>query len=48
MAPVRIGARFGYIDTKGQTVIPPRFEFANPFSEGVAAAGAARIEAQVR
>ena len=32
--------RYGYIDTKGETVIAPQFDFANPFSEGVAAVGA--------
>lgn len=29
---------YGYIDRNGHFVIPPRFESANPFSEGVAAA----------
>jgi hypothetical protein len=27
---------FGYIDTRGEWVIPPRFQYANDFSDGLA------------
>src|SRR5215467_1047535 len=39
LASVRIGAKFGYIDTKGNVAIKPQFDFAGPFAEGVAHAG---------
>jgi WG repeat protein len=34
---VRVNARWGYIDLAGRAVIAPRFERAEPFSEGLAA-----------
>lgn len=34
---VRSGGAWGYIDRAGTVVIPPRFEAAEPFSEGLAA-----------
>jgi WG containing repeat len=36
LAPVRIGNRYGYIDTKGNVMIPPQFRDAAEFSEGLA------------
>ena len=39
LAPVRAGAKFGYSDVKGDTVIAPQFDFAARFAEGLAAAG---------
>src|SRR5262245_11325875 len=39
LASVRIGAKFGYIDTKGNVAIKPQFDFAGPFAEGLAHAG---------
>src|SRR5258705_145734 len=39
LAPVRIGASYGYIDKQGKTVVKPQFDFAGSFSEGLAAVG---------
>ncbi len=39
LAPVRVGGKFGYIDTRGNLAIQPQFDFATRFSEGLAAAG---------
>ncbi len=39
LAPVRMGGKFGYADTKGDMVIAPQFDFAGRFSEELAAAG---------
>src|SRR6185295_14098710 len=39
LAAVRVGAKFGYIDTKGNIVIMPQFDHAGLFSEGLASAG---------
>ena len=36
LAPVRFGKLYGYIDHKGDTVIPPTFRDAGQFSEGLA------------
>ena len=36
LAPVMFGKLYGYIDNKGNTVIPPIFHEAGPFSEGLA------------
>ena len=36
--PAPIGAAWGFIDDRGHTVIPSRFESVQPFSEGLAAA----------
>jgi hypothetical protein len=35
--PVRTGDRYGYIDSRGQIAITPRFRNAQPFCEGLAA-----------
>jgi hypothetical protein len=35
--PVLVDGKWGYIDRAGTVVIPPRFEQAGPFSEGLAA-----------
>jgi hypothetical protein len=37
MAPVLLKDQWGYVNTKGRMVIPPRFVDAEPFSEGLAA-----------
>lgn len=37
MAPVRKGEKWGYIDTKGNELIPCKYDEASRFSEGVAA-----------
>jgi hypothetical protein len=34
---VRVGDKFGYIDKTGRVTIPPQFDIAKPFSEGLAA-----------
>ena len=34
LAPVRQGRRWGYVNTAGRMVIPPRFAWVTPFSEG--------------
>ncbi len=36
LAHVKIGEKFGYIDKNGQTVIEPKYDWAEPFSEGLA------------
>ncbi|MBC8030285.1 MAG: WG repeat-containing protein [Pyrinomonadaceae bacterium] len=36
LASVRVGNMYGYIDKKGNFVIPPQFLFAGDFSEGLA------------
>ncbi|MDQ3818216.1 MAG: WG repeat-containing protein [Acidobacteriota bacterium] len=38
--PVVRNKKWGFIDVKGQTVIPLQFDYARDFSEGLAAAGA--------
>lgn len=35
--PIRIGAKYGYVDASGTMVIAPRFDDAQAFSEGLAA-----------
>ena len=35
-----VGGLVGYMDTKGEVMIPPRYEWAMPFQEGVAIVGA--------
>lgn len=35
-APVRIGRKWGYIDTSGRMVVEPRFQSAGEFHEGLA------------
>lgn len=37
MAPAKKSGKWGYVDTNGSFVIEPRFDEANPFSEGLAA-----------
>ena len=37
LLPVQVDGRWGYIDTSGQMVIAPKFRYAHPFSEGLAA-----------
>jgi hypothetical protein len=37
--PVSVEHRTGFIDAKGRVRIPPRFDFANLFSEGLALVG---------
>ncbi len=39
LAPVRVGGKFGYTDTKGDLAIIAQFDFATRFSEGLAGAG---------
>jgi hypothetical protein len=39
LAPVRVGALWGYIGKDGAMAISPRFDDAEPFSDGVAAVG---------
>jgi len=34
LAPVRIGDRFGYIDTKGNFLMTPRYQWAGEFFRG--------------
>lgn len=34
---IKVGERYGYIDTEGRVVIEPRFQEARPFSDGLAA-----------
>ncbi len=34
--PIEQNKKWGYIDRDGKTVIPPQFEFAEEFSEGLA------------
>ncbi|MBR1408887.1 MAG: WG repeat-containing protein [Clostridia bacterium] len=34
LAPVSIGGKFGYLDNHGSIVIPPQWEWAEPFSGG--------------
>lgn len=36
LAPIMFGKLYGYIDHKGDTVIPPNFHYAGQFSEGLA------------
>ena len=36
LANVKINGKWGYINTKGEEVIPCQYDAANPFSEGVA------------
>jgi len=36
LRPQRFGSRWGYVNRDGRLVIPPRFEFAGPFTEGLA------------
>jgi hypothetical protein len=36
MAAVKIGAKFGYIDSTGTIKIEPKFDFAGPFCDGLA------------
>lgn len=33
--PIKIAGKFGYISRQGEVVVPPRFVFAYPFSDGV-------------
>ena len=35
--PVRVGRRWGHINKQGTQVVPPSFEVAKPFSDGLAA-----------
>jgi WG repeat protein len=37
LKPGRSGTKWGYVDPRGRFTIPPRFDSADPFSEGVAA-----------
>jgi len=37
LARFTAGGKFGFFDQRGQVVIPPRFGFAKPFSEGLSA-----------
>jgi len=39
LAPVLFNGKMGYIDHSGHFVIQPQFDFAEPFSEGLAAVG---------
>lgn len=39
LAVVPEGRKLGYIDKNGKLAIPPSFDFANPFSEGLAVVG---------
>jgi hypothetical protein len=41
LAPVKLNDRWGYLDRTGRFAIPPRYFRAEPFSEGLAAAGVA-------
>src|SRR5215467_13059918 len=36
---VQVGGKFGYIDKTGRVTIPPQFDSASRFSEGLAAVG---------
>ncbi len=36
LAAVRLGDQYGYIDRSGRVVIPPRFQYAQIFSKGLA------------
>ena len=37
--PADFGAEYGYIDAQGHTAIPPQFDSAEPFSDGLAQVG---------
>ena len=37
--PVTVKQKMGFIDAKGRVRIPPQFDFAHPFSEGLAVVG---------
>jgi hypothetical protein len=34
--PVKVGSKYGYINREGKIVVPPQYEYAGPFSEGLA------------
>ncbi len=36
LRPQRFGSRWGYVNSDGKLVIQPRFDYAGPFSEGLA------------
>jgi hypothetical protein len=36
LSPKRIGSKYGYVDRSGKIVIQPTFDYAYPFSEGLA------------
>src|SRR5437762_5550765 len=37
LLPAPLGTAWGFIDNRGKIIIPPRFEAAQPYSEGLAA-----------
>lgn len=43
MAAVKVGDKTGFIDMNGDMVIPPRFQFAGDFKEGLASFGSGKL-----
>jgi len=43
LAAVKVNNKWGYIDTEGNEVIPPKYDNALPFSEGLAAVGYGKL-----